>query len=266
MVHTDFWQDPKVGEELSPEDKYFFLYLLTNPSTTQIGIYQITRRQMAFDLGYSIETVNNLLERFMHHLDMVRYNPETRELAIKSWGRYNLKRAGKPMMDCVCNELEKVKDKTLIAYVGERIHHETFKELFLSWGDEKEAAQEEWKLEVEEEGEQPEKDEIQKLFDHFVSKKIILHKKMNQAMKRAIKLSLKDYTYEELKHAIDNYATVYFSDAHWFTHKYALADFMRDKDIRKFLDEADPIQNFANKQNPQIKKPKEIRKEDFDLS
>ena len=39
-LHTAFWQDAKVIEELTPEDKFFFIYLLTNPATTQIGIYQ----------------------------------------------------------------------------------------------------------------------------------------------------------------------------------------------------------------------------------
>ncbi|MDR7003053.1 hypothetical protein J2Y67_005608 [Neobacillus niacini] len=35
MVRTEFWKNPIVMEEMSPEDKYFFLYLLTNPNTTQ---------------------------------------------------------------------------------------------------------------------------------------------------------------------------------------------------------------------------------------
>ena len=55
MVRTEFWKNPIVMEEMSPEDRYFYLYLLTNPQTTQIGIYRITKKQMAFDLGYSIE-------------------------------------------------------------------------------------------------------------------------------------------------------------------------------------------------------------------
>ena len=33
-VHTEFCQEPKVLEEMTPEDKYFMLYLLTNPKTT----------------------------------------------------------------------------------------------------------------------------------------------------------------------------------------------------------------------------------------
>jgi hypothetical protein len=62
MVRVDFWRNPVVSEKMSPEDRYFYLYLLTNPNTTQIGIYQITKKQMAFDLGYSIESVHSLMD------------------------------------------------------------------------------------------------------------------------------------------------------------------------------------------------------------
>jgi DnaD/phage-associated family protein len=119
MVRVDFWRNPVVLEEMSPEDKYFYLYLLTNPNTTQIGIYQITKKQMAFDLGYSIESVHALMERFIYHHKVIRYNPETRELAIKNWGKYNLQKGGKPIMDCIYSELKEVVDKALIQYVSE---------------------------------------------------------------------------------------------------------------------------------------------------
>jgi len=71
-------------EEMTPEDKYSYLYLLANPQTTQIGIYRLTKKQMAFDLGYSIESVHSLMDRFTLHYKVIRYNPETRELAIKN--------------------------------------------------------------------------------------------------------------------------------------------------------------------------------------
>jgi hypothetical protein len=87
MVHTDFWLNPVLSEEMTPEDLYFFLYLLTNPHTTQIGIYKITKKQMAFDMGYSIESVDSLMNRFIQHHELIRYNPNTRELAIKNWGK-----------------------------------------------------------------------------------------------------------------------------------------------------------------------------------
>ena len=133
QIFIEFWKDPKVTEEMSAEDRYALLYLLTNPHTTQIGIYQITKRQMAFDLGYSTESVGAILERFEKLLGIIRYNPETREIAIKNWGKYNLKRGGKPIMDCVRGELEKVKDKNLIEYVADSIPNETIKNEFLRY-------------------------------------------------------------------------------------------------------------------------------------
>jgi hypothetical protein len=117
-VRVDIWNHPLVLEKMTPEDKFFYLYLLTNPYTTQIGIYKITKKQMAFDLAYSIESVHSLMDRFTDHHKLVRYNPETRELAIKSWGEYNLHKGGKAVMDCVISELLEVEDYSLIHYVA----------------------------------------------------------------------------------------------------------------------------------------------------
>ncbi len=130
MVRTEFWKNPMVMEEMSPEDKYFYLYLLTNPQTTQIGIYRITKKQMAFDLGYSIESVHSLMERFEEHHRLIRYNPETRELAIMNWGKENLQKDGKPVMDCISSELLEVEDCSLIQYVSESIHKEEIRSLY----------------------------------------------------------------------------------------------------------------------------------------
>jgi DnaD/phage-associated family protein len=123
-VHVEFWQDPKVLEEMTPEDKYFYLYLLTNPSTTQIGVYKITKKQMAFDLGYSIESINSLLERFINVHKVIKYNEKTRELAVIHWGKYNLNKAGKPVLDCIKKELAEVKDKTLLWEIMNHIPNE----------------------------------------------------------------------------------------------------------------------------------------------
>lgn len=87
--------------------------------------------------------------------------------------------------------------------------------------------------------------EIKEIYEHYLSKNIIRHQKLTSTMKTAIRARLKDYTVDQIKKAIDNYATVLKSDKHWFTHKYPLADLMRDKDLRKFLDEADPFYNYA---------------------
>ena len=160
MVHTAFWNDPTVSEEMTPEDKYFFLYLLTNEHTTQIGIYGISKKQMAFDMGYSIESINALMQRFIDHHKLIRYNAETREIAIKNWGKYNFNRGGKPVLDCVKSELRHVKDIELIPYVGDSILNEPVKAIYDTWYEsltirgQEEEEEEEKEEEKEEEEEQ----------------------------------------------------------------------------------------------------------------
>ncbi|ADU31000.1 DUF4373 domain-containing protein [Evansella cellulosilytica] len=90
---------------------------------------------------------------------------------------------------------------------------------------------------------------ITEIFNYYFSKNIIKHSKLTNQMKSAITARLKDYSFEELTKAIDNYAFVLSSANHYFTHRYPLADFMRDKDIRKFVDEADPLNNFLDKKS-----------------
>ncbi|WP_246140810.1 DnaD domain protein [Bacillus marasmi] len=133
MVRTDFWNNPIVSEEMSPEDKYFYLYLQTNPQTTQIGIYKITKKQMAFDTGYSIETIQALMERFIQHHKLIRYNPDTREIALNNWAKSNLNKGGKPIMDCIHSELKEVEDDSLIRYISQSIPNQDIRNLFDSF-------------------------------------------------------------------------------------------------------------------------------------
>lgn len=132
-VHTEFWNDSKILEELTPESKFFFIFLLTNPMTTQIGIYEITKKYMAFHMGYSEESIKVLLDLFENKYELIKYNEKTKEIAIKNWGKYNLNIGGKPAIDCINKELKKVSDKYLIKYVADGILKEDIREIFYSY-------------------------------------------------------------------------------------------------------------------------------------
>lgn len=116
IVDVSFWTDSKV-DEFSPEDKYFMLYLLTNPFTTQLGIYEISIKQAAFQMGYSIDAFNVLLDRFESKYRMIMYSKETGEIAIKNFLRHSVMKGGKPVEDCIKRDISKVKNKKLIDYV-----------------------------------------------------------------------------------------------------------------------------------------------------
>ena len=130
-IQTAFWKDPKIIEDMTPEDRLFFLYILTNPSTTQIGVYNITKKQMAFELGYSIEVINSLVNRFENQHNVIRYNEETREICIINWGKYNLNKGGKPIVDCVKKEVSQVNDKSLLKIIADKIEKNEIKDIFI---------------------------------------------------------------------------------------------------------------------------------------
>ena len=116
IVDTGFWTDPGT-EDFTPEDKYFMLYILTNPFTTQLGIYGLSIKNAAFQLGYSKEAVANLLDRFENTYGIIIYSKETKEIAIKNFLRHSIVKGGAPVRDCLIAEMKKVKNKDLIANV-----------------------------------------------------------------------------------------------------------------------------------------------------
>lgn len=117
VVSTGFWDDEKVVNTFSPEDKFFMLYLLTNPHTTQLGIYRLVPKQAAFELGYSEDSVKVLLDRFETKYGLIKYSKDTSEVAIKNYLRHSIIKGGKPVMDCLLKEESKVKDKSLLLYI-----------------------------------------------------------------------------------------------------------------------------------------------------
>ncbi|MCR2823788.1 hypothetical protein [Lederbergia panacisoli] len=129
-VHTNFWEDQKV-RSMTREERLLFLYLLTNDCTKQIGIYEISVRLMAFETGLTLEKTKSSFESLINKYKLMKYNPDTREIAIKNWGKYNfLTGFGKPVEDCVRSELKEVKDRGLILYVAEHITYKKIRDVY----------------------------------------------------------------------------------------------------------------------------------------
>lgn len=124
VVSTSFWEDSKVMTLFTPEDKYFMLYLLTNPHTTQLGIYQLVPKVAAFEMGYSVEAVNSLIDRFETKYDVIRYNPKTMEVAVKNYLKHSILKGGKPVLDLLITEERQVKDKSLLNYIYDSISND----------------------------------------------------------------------------------------------------------------------------------------------
>ena len=62
-ISMDFWTDSKVVDDFTPEDRYIYLYCMTNPHTNLCGCYEVSIKQIANETGYNNDTVERLLKR-----------------------------------------------------------------------------------------------------------------------------------------------------------------------------------------------------------
>ena len=88
-IQTSFWSDSKVVDDFTPEDRYFYLYLLTNEKSNQLGCYELSIKQMCRDTGYNEETIKKLIDRFEQNLELICYDFNTKEILLKNWYKYN---------------------------------------------------------------------------------------------------------------------------------------------------------------------------------
>lgn len=107
QIYIDFWQDGFVLD-LTPEEKYFYLYLMTNSKTTQCGIYELPKRIIETETGYNRETVEKLLNRFQEY-GKVLYDNTTKEIMLLNWIKYNWINSPK-VLSLINKELNEVKN------------------------------------------------------------------------------------------------------------------------------------------------------------
>ena len=112
-ISVSFWTDSKVDDDFTPEDKYFYLYLMTNPHTSLCGCYEISMKQMERETGYNADTVNRLLQRMEEMHGVIQYSAKTKEVLILNWWKYNWSSSAKV--------------KNAIVSVADHIKHEPFR-------------------------------------------------------------------------------------------------------------------------------------------
>lgn len=111
-VSLSFWEDNKVVDDFTYKDKYFLLYLLTNPHTNLIGCYEISIKQMSNELGLDKCEVEELLTRMEQVHKVILYAEETKEILIKNWYKYNWTKSEK-LLKKVDSLIKFVKNKKL---------------------------------------------------------------------------------------------------------------------------------------------------------
>lgn len=83
-IDSGIWEDT---EGLTPTEKAFYLYLLTNEQRNIAGYYKVNLRYMMVDLEMTKEEAEALLMKKQKYWD---YDRETQQVLIPKFTRYNI--------------------------------------------------------------------------------------------------------------------------------------------------------------------------------
>ena len=86
-INIGFWTSPQVVDNFTPEERYVYLYCLTNPRTNLCGCYEVSIKTIAFETGLERYEVRDILDRLQHRHGAICYDADTRELFIINWLR-----------------------------------------------------------------------------------------------------------------------------------------------------------------------------------
>lgn len=120
-VSMNFWTDSKVDDEFTPEEKYFMLYLLTNPHTNILGCYEISMKQMERETGYNMDTINRLLGRMQDTHGVIRYDASTKEILIVHWHKYNWQKSDK-VLKALVDAAAYIKSASFKKYIADTVY------------------------------------------------------------------------------------------------------------------------------------------------
>jgi DnaD/phage-associated family protein len=167
QVHVEFWQDGFVLD-LTPEEKYFYIYLMTNSKTSQCGIYELPKRIIETETGYNRETVDKLLKRFIDY-EKIQYDDRTKEIMLVNWIKYNSIKSPKTIA-CIKKELTVIKNKEFLYrfYAICKGYGYPIDTPYIYLGEEEEQEEEEEReKEKEKEKEQEEESVVVNVFDFY---------------------------------------------------------------------------------------------------
>jgi len=212
QVHTSFWQDDFVLE-LTPEEKYFYLYLMTNSKTNQAGVYELPKRVMKFETGYNSETVDRLLTKFIEY-GKIKYDESTKEIFIVNWSKFNWTTSPK-VLTCIKKEVKAVKNNEFFNNLNR---------VLIGYGygidtgaqEEQEQEQEQEQEEEKEESITPISNIYENIFNYWIERSkesgaFTKHGELNKAMKKSMDTAFRQIGKDEkkMKTLIDRFEKVF---------------------------------------------------------
>ena len=115
-IYTSFWTDNKIEDNFTKEDKYFYIYLLTNPQTNICGCYEISYSQLRHQTGLKQLDIDKAIERLENVHNVIRFCKQTKEILILNWHKYNWSKSERTLVG-VENVVKHIKNAEFKQYI-----------------------------------------------------------------------------------------------------------------------------------------------------
>ncbi len=237
IVDTSFWGDAKVIDMYSTEDRYFMLYFMTNPQSTQLGIYPLPIRIASFQTGHSPESTKEIINRFTSRHKTILYDWFTQEISLIDSLKYSVIKGGKPVEDLLVKEIGRVQSDNLVVLTYEhmlsfwnksdRIFDKTIKQIFEhelekrkniisnandNDNDNEESYHESYHESSEKTAVVDAKKDLnyKSVYDHYIKLGLVKHRTFTDDMKKAISSAMKNnkYTIEYCMTLLDRHKQI----------------------------------------------------------
>lgn len=106
-IQISFCQDGFVLR-LSSDEKFFYIYLMTNSKTRQCGIYELPLQIIVTETKFNEKKVKDLIKKFVA-FGKIKYDFENEEVYLLNWVKYNQIANGN-VGKCVIGELQTTKN------------------------------------------------------------------------------------------------------------------------------------------------------------
>ena len=228
--NTEFWSDGFIVE-LTPIERYLFLYFLINEHTNISGIYELPLKVIVFETQLSEEKIGKCLKKF----DKKIYYKDG-WVFVKNFAKHQV--LNDSVMKGIDNLVSKL-PRRVSEWVQTAMGVGTDGDIFRFYLD----------LDLDSIKYIEVSKNIKIIFNFWNNQKIVEHKKLTDKMKTKINSALKEYSLEDIKKSISNYSTVLSNKKYFWSYKWTLEDFLV-RGLTKFLDV--PLKNYETEESKKL--------------
>ncbi|WP_392486703.1 DnaD domain protein [Haloimpatiens sp. FM7315] len=109
--YIKFWIEEKVLE-LTPAEKFMYIFLRTSTETSQCGVYKMPEKLMCLETGYDSETIYKLTDS-LEKKGFIKFSRKTSEIMILDWVKKNFVNSPNTIK-CMNKELREIENKDFI--------------------------------------------------------------------------------------------------------------------------------------------------------